>query len=60
MNEQEINDLKRELRNSLAKLRLSFDELHKTLEWAELTECYSEASAVYRRIKHLEDIVNRM
>lgn len=60
MNELEMTDLKRELRNSLAELRLSFDELHKTLEWAELTECYSKASAVYRRIEYLEDIVNRM
>lgn len=58
MNEQERIDLKRKLREGLAELRLTFDELHKTLEWAELTECYPEASAVYRRIEYLEDIVN--
>lgn len=54
------NDLKRKLREGLAELKLTFDELHKTLEWAELTECYPEASAVYRRIEYLEDIVNKI
>ena len=53
MNEQERIDLKRKLREGLAELRLTFDELHKTLEWAE-------ASAVYRRIEYLEDIVNKI
>lgn len=60
MNEQGRIDLKRKLREGLAELRLTFDELHKTLEWAELTECYPETSAVYRRIEYLEDIVNKI
>ena len=60
MNEQERIDLKRKLRDGLAELRLTFDELHKTLEWEELTECYPEASAVYRRIENLEDTVNKI
>ena len=47
MNEQERIDLKRKLREGLAELRLTFDELHK-------------ASAVYRRIEYLEDIVNKI
>ena len=52
--------MKRKLWDGLAELRLTFDELHKTLEWAELTECYPEASAVYRRIEYLEDTVNKI
>ena len=32
MNEQERIDLKRKLRDGLAELRLTFDELHKALE----------------------------
>lgn len=37
-------------------MRNRFDELHKDLEWAEMTECYPKASAVYRMIERLEEI----
>lgn len=60
MDEKERHRLKQELRRGLSELRNRFDELHKTLEWAELTECYPEASAVYRRIEYLEDTVNKI
>lgn len=59
MNEQERIDLKRKLRDGLAELRLSLTNC-TSLEWAELTECYPEASAVYRRIEYLEDTVNKI
>ena len=60
MDEKERHNLKQELRRGLSELRNRFDELHKDLEWAELTECYPEASAVYRRIEYLEDTVNKI
>lgn len=60
MSEKEKNNLKQELQDGLSELRSLFDDLHKTLEWAGLTESYDAASAVYRKIEGLEDIVKRM
>lgn len=44
MNEQERIDLKRKLREGLAELRLTFDELHKTLEKSRHTSFYLQNS----------------
>lgn len=60
MDEKERHSLRQELQRGLSELRNCFDELHKDLEWAGLTESYNAASAVYRKIEGLEDIVKRM
>lgn len=48
------------LREAVSELRSSFDDLHDDLEWAEMTESYPKASAVYRKIEYLEEIVNNL
>ena len=66
MDEKERHRLKQELRRGLSELRNRFDELHKDLEWAEMTECYQmtecypKASAVYRMIERLEEIIRKI
>ena len=52
--------MKQELRRGLSELRNRFDELHKDLEWAEMTECYPKALAVYRMIERLEEIIRKI
>ena len=60
MNEQEKYSLRQELQRELSELRNRFDELHKDLEWAGITECYPKASAVYRKIERLEEIIRKI
>lgn len=60
MEEKELHELKQELWNKVSELRLCFDRLHKGLEWAEMPELYSQASAVYRMIERLEEIVRKL
>ena len=60
MDEKERHRLKQELRRGLSELRNRFDELHKDLEWAEKTECHPKASAVYRMIERLEEIIRKI
>lgn len=60
MDEKERHRLKQELRRGLSELRNRFDELHKDLEWVEMTESYPKASAVYRMIERLEEIIRKI
>lgn len=42
----------------MSNLLYAYSEVHDAIEWAELTETYEKASAVYREIEKLESIVS--
>lgn len=48
------------LKEQLSNLRYAYSEIHDVIEWAELTESYDKASAVYREIEKLESMVNSL
>lgn len=48
------------LKEQLSNLRYTYSEIHDVIEWAELTESYDKASAVYREIEKLESMVNSL
>lgn len=52
--------IKKQLQKQLSNLRWIYDKLHKDIEWAELTESYKKASAVYREIEKLEKLINNL
>lgn len=53
-----MSEIKKQLHEQLSNLRYAYCEVHDAIEWAELTETYEKASAVYREIEKLEGIVS--
>ncbi len=53
-----MDEIKQKLEEQLSELRCAYNELHKDIEWAGLTESYGKASAVYRAIEALEVTIN--
>lgn len=55
-----MDEIKKKLEEQLSELRCAYNELHKDIEWAGLTESYGNASAVYRAIEALEITINSL
>lgn len=53
-----MSEIKKQLHEQLSNLQYAYSEVHDAIEWAELTETYEKASAVYREIEKLEGIVS--
>lgn len=53
-----MSEIKKQLQEQLSNLQYAYSEVHDAIEWAELTETYEKASAVYREIEKLEGIVS--
>lgn len=53
-----MSEIKKQLHEQLSNLRYAYCEIHDAIEWAELTETYEKASAVYWEIEKLEGIVS--
>ena len=53
-----MSEKKKQLQEQLSNLQYAYSEVHDAIEWAELTETYEKASAVYREIEKLEGIVS--
>lgn len=53
-----MSGIKKQLHEQLSNLLYAYSEVHDAIEWAELTETYEKASAVYREIEKLESIVS--